>query len=56
MALPLLITNGKLVTWDEELVEDGALYLAEGKIADVGRAPTLPRNIPTPKLSTRAGS
>ncbi len=34
----LLITNGRLVTWGEanELIENGALLLREGRIADMG--------------------
>jgi cytosine/adenosine deaminase-related metal-dependent hydrolase len=41
MTSALLITNGTLVTWDDELIEDGALYLEDGKIAEVGKSADL---------------
>ncbi len=38
MVDPLLITNGTLVTWEpgRELIEQGALYLKEGRIQEIG--------------------
>jgi len=46
MTSPLLITNGTLVTWGDELVEDGALYLEDGRIAAVGKSADLTRQYP----------
>ncbi len=43
MAEPLLITNGTVVSWepDAELIEDGAVYIADGRIVEVGLAAEL---------------
>jgi putative selenium metabolism protein SsnA len=39
----LLITNGRLVTWDSpnEIIDDGALFLQDGRIAEVGNTTVL---------------
>ena len=44
----LLITNGRLVTWDEpnEIVENGALLLRDGRIAGQGDSATLVKQYP----------
>jgi len=43
MTEPLLITNGLVVTWepDSELLEHGAVYLVDSKVAEVGPSSTL---------------
>ncbi len=48
MADPLLITNGLVVTWQPggELVEGGAVYLADGKVAEIGASHDLEKKYP----------
>ena len=46
MPSPLLITNGQLVTWDDEIIEGGALYLENGLIAEVGSSANLSKKYP----------
>ncbi len=45
---PLLITNGTVVTWedDADLIEDGAVYTEAGKIVEVGKAAALESRYP----------
>lgn len=45
---PLLITNGRLVTWEEEnrILEDGAIVVENGRITAVGATPTLTKQYP----------
>jgi putative selenium metabolism protein SsnA len=45
---PLLITNGTVVTWEDnaDLVEDGAVYAEAGKIVEVGKAAELEARYP----------
>jgi putative selenium metabolism protein SsnA len=44
----LLITNGQLVTWgeDNEIIDNGALLLRDGRIAAIGNSQTLPLEYP----------
>jgi putative selenium metabolism protein SsnA len=44
----LLITNGQLVTWgeDNEIIDNGALLLRDGRIAAIGNSQTLPVEYP----------
>ncbi len=44
----LLITNGRLVTWqaENEIIENGALLLQDGKIADMGSSAELTEKYP----------
>ena len=44
----LLITNGRLVTWGEknELIDNGALLLQEGRIVDMGDSAELRARYP----------
>lgn len=44
----LLITNGQLVTWgeDNEIIDNGALLLRDGRIAAIGESQTLPLEFP----------
>lgn len=44
----ILITNGRLVTWEQpnEIIENGALLLRDGRIADRGDSPTLNAKYP----------
>jgi putative selenium metabolism protein SsnA len=46
MTSPLLITNGTLVTWGDDLVEGGALYLEDGRIAAAGKSADLTKKYP----------
>jgi len=45
MTKSLLITNGTVVTWlsDAELIENGAVYIEDGRIVDVGPAEEIHR-------------
>ncbi|MBN1121945.1 MAG: putative aminohydrolase SsnA [Anaerolineae bacterium] len=48
---PLLITNGTVVTWedDAELIEEGAVFTESGKIVEVGKAVALESRYPQAK-------
>lgn len=47
----LLIVNGRLITWNEpnEIIDDGALLLKNGRIADMGNSPALVTKYPDVK-------
>ncbi len=58
MAHDLLVTNGTLVTFDEgaRVLEDGAIWIREGVIEEVGRASQVaPRHRDEPTLDARRG-
>jgi putative selenium metabolism protein SsnA len=48
MADPLLITNGLVVSWQpgRDLIENGAIYLADGKVGALGRSADLEKQYP----------
>jgi putative selenium metabolism protein SsnA len=48
MMKPKLITNGRLVTWEDEnrIIEDGALLIEDGRISAVGDTKTLKEQYP----------
>src|SRR5690349_17949433 len=48
MVEPLLITNGTVVTWEpsRELIPDGAVYLEDGRVAEVGTTRDLAARYP----------
>nr|MBN1229249.1 putative aminohydrolase SsnA [Anaerolineae bacterium] len=48
MAESLLITNGTVVTWqpDNDLIEDGAVFIQDGVIADIGDWQALQQHYP----------
>lgn len=53
----LLITNGQLVTWgeDNEIIDNGALLLRDGRIAAIGNSQTLPLEFPEAEKMDAAG-
>lgn len=53
----LLITNGQLVTWgeDNEIIDNGALLLRDGRIAAIGNSQTLPLEFPDAEKIDAAG-
>ncbi len=56
MTEPLLITNGIVVTWepDADLIDQGAVYLEDGRIVEVGSAADLGSRYPhAPHLDAR---
>jgi putative selenium metabolism protein SsnA len=48
MAEPLLITNGLVVSWQpgSDLLESGAVYLADGKVVEIGLSTSLEAKYP----------
>ncbi len=48
MTEPLLITNGTVVTWEpgHDLIEQGAVYLSEGRVIEVGMSQDMERRYP----------
>lgn len=42
----MLITNGRLVTWEGDIIEDGAIYVEDGKIAALGPTADLAAQYP----------
>ena len=54
---PLLITNGRLVTWEEEnrIIENGAILVEDGRITAVGDAAALAKQYPDTPLLDAGG-
>jgi len=53
----MLITNGKLITWEKEnrILEDHALYIEGDKITDIGPSPKLKANYPNTEILDAGG-
>ena len=53
----LLITNGRVVTWvnGEEILENGALLVSDGRIAAIGESTTLAQENPDVTLLDAGG-
>ena len=53
----LLITNGTLITWGEpnEIIEDGALLIRDGRIAEIGQSTALTTQYPTADVLDAGG-